>query len=293
MRQVSQWLFSMNFGRIHQIGNFRCLTIIEHSNPTSQTHMFISCSYGLLGPYVFLQIKFSLCCVFLKLKVLLERNTVEDELESQFRAGSSSSWERKMCENLGFFPSLPPCLESWPPPILWLISVNDRQCEVLESSWSQLTGSEPCPLGTSVFFLTLGSFTLVSSTTFSGHRFYDKGLEPVGELLLQSLPREVCEPSPKALYLNFLQSCRLICCWTKTLSLFNQDVFFSGTLQAQLSWSEEPASDLAWFLFLFPSLSMVSPSFVMFSFPSLLGSLDLTIASSYCLQFLLYQTFKN
>lgn len=68
-------------------------------------------------------------------------------------------------------------------------------------------------------------------------------------LLLQGLPREGYEPSPGALPFGFspvIQASLLLDQAFVFVSLFNQNVFFPRALQAELPWSQELASDLAW-----------------------------------------------
>lgn len=68
-------------------------------------------------------------------------------------------------------------------------------------------------------------------------------------LVLQSLPREGYEPSPGALPFGFspdIQASLLLDQASVFVSLFNQNVFFPRALQAELPWSQELASDLAW-----------------------------------------------
>lgn len=74
-------------------------------------------------------------------------------------------------------------------------------------------------------------------------------------LLLQSLPREGYEPSPGALPFGFsplIQASLLLDQAFVFVSLFNQNVFFPRALQAELPWSQELASDLAWVPSFFP-----------------------------------------
>lgn len=192
MSQASQWLLGMNFGRRHKKWNYfwkmisdrKLLSVLQLLSIPTQL-LRLRCAYLLARDalvHMFFYIKFSLSDSCLKLKIPLETDTIGGEPESQFHAGSSGSLGRKMHEDLGSFllspadPSPALCPNSLSPPVLWLTSMNDRRNEGLEPSGSQHSSSEHCPLGTSIFFLTLGSLHacirhLDYGTDFSGLRF--------------------------------------------------------------------------------------------------------------------------